>query len=270
MGGQALSTCGQIVRDHDRDRFLLSMFAPPETREALWALFAYNHELAKAREVVSDSTLGLIRLQWWREAVGCVYENKAQPENAIINALALAIKAHDLPRELFDTLAYAREFDLENVSPGNLEGLLNYADFTSTPLMKLAVKVTGDDPEMEPVYPVAVNYALAGILRAVPAHAGQGRCYLPEDLMVKHILTREKLFLFERQAGLPGLLAEIAAAQTIGVRPNNIFLKASSVLAGLYFKHLRARKYNIFDPQYALEPPFKALRLTLATKFITF
>ncbi len=270
MGGQALSTCGQIVRDHDPDRFLLSLFAPPERREALWALFAYNHELAKTREVVSDSTLGLIRLQWWREAVGCIYDNKPLPENAIVEALALAIKAHDLPRELFDTLAYAREFDLENVSPGNLEGLLNYADFTSTPLMKLAVQVTGDDPDMEPVYPVAVNYALAGILRAVPAHAGQGRCYLPEELMVKHIVTKEKLFLLERQAGLPGLIAEIASAQTKNIKPNNVFLRAAGVLAALYFRHLKARKYNILDPQYAFEPPFKALRLTLATKFSTY
>lgn len=246
------------------------MFAPPEAREDLWALFAYNHEIAKTREVVSDSTLGLIRLQWWRDALACIYENKTVPENEIVQALAGAIARHDLPRELFDTLAYAREFDLENVSPGNLEGLLNYADFTSTPLMNLAVKVTGSEPDMEPVYPIAVNYALAGILRAVPAHAGQGRCYLPEDLMVKHIVTKEKLFLFERQAGLPGLLAEIAGAQTLGVKPNNIFLKASAVLAGVYFRHLKARKYNILDPQYAMEPPFKALRLTLATKFITF
>ncbi|MCB1840797.1 MAG: squalene/phytoene synthase family protein [Rhodospirillales bacterium] len=270
MGEHSLSSCGQIVRDHDRDRFLLSMFAPPECREDLWALFAYNHELAKTREVVSDSTLGLIRLQWWRDAIASVYENKVVPDNEIVQGLSRAIKAHDLPREPFETLAYAREFDLENVSPGNLEGLLNYSDFTSTPLMKLAVKITGDDPDMEPVYPIAVNYALAGVLRAVPAHAGQGRCYLPEDLMVKHIVTKEKLFLFERQAGLPGLLAEIAEVHTRGIRPDNPFLKASGLLAEIYFRHLKARKYNIFDPQYALEPAFKVLRLTLGAKFIPF
>ena len=181
---KTLSYCGQIVRDYDPDRFLLSMFAPATVREDLWALFAFNHEIAKTREVVTETQLGLIRLQWWREAIAALYGEQTErgvPEHEVVRPLAEAIKRHNLPREHFDKLIYAREFDLEDVLPGNLEGLLNYADFTTTPLMKLAVQICGDDPEMELVQPVAVNYALMGILRAVPTHARQRRCYLPED-----------------------------------------------------------------------------------------
>ena len=50
-----ISYCGETVRKHDPDRFLLSMFAPPESREALWALYAFNHEIAKTREVVTET-----------------------------------------------------------------------------------------------------------------------------------------------------------------------------------------------------------------------
>ena len=32
-------------------------------------LYAFNHELARAREAVSEPPLALIRLQWWREVV---------------------------------------------------------------------------------------------------------------------------------------------------------------------------------------------------------
>ena len=32
-------------------------------------LYAFNHELARAREVASEPMLALIRLQWWREVV---------------------------------------------------------------------------------------------------------------------------------------------------------------------------------------------------------
>jgi phytoene synthase len=55
-----------LVRRHDPDRFLTSLFAPPAQRDALLTLYAFNHELARAREVISEPPLALIRLQWWR------------------------------------------------------------------------------------------------------------------------------------------------------------------------------------------------------------
>ncbi|MGD0108468.1 MAG: squalene/phytoene synthase family protein [Rhodopila sp.] len=58
-----------LVRRHDPDRFLTALFAPPERRHALLTLYAFNHELARAREVASEPALALIRLQWWREVV---------------------------------------------------------------------------------------------------------------------------------------------------------------------------------------------------------
>lgn len=58
-----------LVRRHDPDRFLCALFAPAGAREALFTLYAFNHELARAREAAREPTLALIRLQWWREVV---------------------------------------------------------------------------------------------------------------------------------------------------------------------------------------------------------
>src|SRR6202046_3794834 len=58
-----------LVRRHDPDRFLTALFAPPDRRDALLTLYAFNHELARAREVASEPPMALIRLQWWREVV---------------------------------------------------------------------------------------------------------------------------------------------------------------------------------------------------------
>lgn len=259
---QILSYCGQHVRENDPDRFLLSMFAPGDRRESLWALFAFNYEIAKTREVVSETQLGLIRLQWWRESIGKIYERGAVPDHEILKALAPAIKAYDLPRELFDTLVYAREFDLENVCPGTLDGLLSYADFTSAPLMTLALKICGDDPDMEPVAAVAVNYALAGILRSLPHNAAQRRCYLSEDLMKKHGVTLKGLFDLGRpEAGLPALVREVAGHFVSGIRPSSKFLAASQRLACIHMGQLRRNKYDPYARKMALSPAFKALRL---------
>ena len=53
MPSEPLSACAELVRRHDPDRFLTALFAPPAMRETLFVLYAVNHELARAREVVS-------------------------------------------------------------------------------------------------------------------------------------------------------------------------------------------------------------------------
>ena len=46
-----LSPMGDFARAHDPDRFLCALFAPADRREALFVLIAFNHELARAREL---------------------------------------------------------------------------------------------------------------------------------------------------------------------------------------------------------------------------
>lgn len=261
MTKAALSYCGQLVKEQDPDRFLLSMFAPADTREALWALFAFNHEIAKTREVVSETQLGLIRLQWWRDAIEGVYERDEVLEHEVLQALARSIQEYDLPRDLFDTLIYAREFDLEDVLPGNVEGLVNYADFTTTPLLKLAVKITGGDMDAEPVQPVAVNYALAGILRAVPFYAQQRRCYLPEDLLKKAGQRMDHLYEMKPVERLAEVVEAVAGQSVGGVRCENRFLSKSNRMAEIYLKQLKNVKFDAFSSKILVQPAFKTFRL---------
>lgn len=263
MPNKTRDYCADIVRQHDPDRYLLSFFAPPARRPALWALFAFNYEIAKTREIVTETQLGLIRLQWWREALGEIYAGKAPREHAVIAPLADAIQRYDLPQDLFETLIYAREFDLEDTLPSNLEGLLNYCDFTSAPLMHLALKIAGQDHEAEPVRQVAVNYALAGVLRSVPYFARARRCLLPEDLLKAHGQSVNKLYEYKRVENFPRIIEAVAAAHVTGLKPQGGLLKAAQALALIYFRQMKASGYDVFAPRMALEPPFKALRVLL-------
>ena len=70
---EAISDCAALVRRVDYDRYLTALFAPPPARERLFALYAFNHEIAKVRETVSEPMIGQIRLQWWREAIGGIH-----------------------------------------------------------------------------------------------------------------------------------------------------------------------------------------------------
>jgi len=257
------SYCMQVVKEHDPDRFLLSHFAPAEHRGALWALFAFNHEIAKTREVVSETQLGLIRLQWWREAIEEIYADGDVREHKVVEALAEVIQAYDLnnqdAREHFDALIYAREFDLEDVLPSDLEGTLHYVDYTSTPLMMLVAKVLG--ASSDPVQVVGSNYALAGILRATLSFAQQRRCYLPQDLMTEHDVYLNQLYALKEQGGLRSVVKAVADQFVDGVQCDDRYLKTSQKLSALYIKQLKRLDYNVFHPRANLPPAFKALRL---------
>ncbi|MCB1721307.1 MAG: squalene/phytoene synthase family protein [Rhodospirillales bacterium] len=256
-----VSYCGELVRKHDPDRFLLSMFAPAAVREDLWALFAFNYEIAKTREVVSETQLGLIRLQWWRERIAGIYDGEMTLGNEVLEALAGVIERYDLPQEHFDILLHAREFDLEGVLPGNVEGLVNYVDFTSTPLLKLALAVAGGDVQREPVQVVAVNAALVGVLRAVPFHARQRRCTLPEDLLQRAGQRLDHLYEFKPVEGLYEVIKTVLEQFVEGVSCENVLLRKQQKLAEIYMRQLKYCGYDVFHPKMAVVPAFKALRL---------
>src|ERR1700730_16489819 len=108
-GGPGLSPAAALVRRHDRDRFQTALFAPARDREALFALYAFNYEIARVRESVREPMLGQIRLQWWREAIATAYEGGAPRHHVVVEAITEAIRGCGLTRAHFDRLIDTRE-----------------------------------------------------------------------------------------------------------------------------------------------------------------
>ncbi len=253
MNDAGLTYSGALVRQHDHDRFLASLFVAADRRPALWALYAFNYEIARTREVVSDTTMGLIRLQWWHDAFAGIYAGREAAPHEILRDLAAAIGRHSLPQQAFENLLYAREFDLEDTPPENLQGLEHYADFTATPLLTLAAAIAGD--KAQDVAPVAKAYALAGILRAVPFHASQRRCYLPMD--PEALYAGDTAQLKETVKAV----AERAAILLAQARPQGRMARVVAAQARMRLKQLERLDFNILDTQIGGLPPFYALRL---------
>lgn len=67
--GEAYRHCEALVREHDKDRFLASLYAPAGRRPYLFALYAFALEIARVRNLAKEPMAGTIRLQWWLEAV---------------------------------------------------------------------------------------------------------------------------------------------------------------------------------------------------------
>lgn len=186
--------CAQIVRDGDRDRYLTALFAPPVLRQRLFALYAFNVEMARVAEVVSEPMLGEIRLQWWRESLDAIYgtgiDGATLRRHDITPALACVIADADLPRVTFDRMIDARVHDLEDAPFETVTSLEQYLRETGGGLMELAIRALcppGLVPEQGAIDDIAasgaVAYGLPGLVRAIGYHAAQGRCMMPRDMM---------------------------------------------------------------------------------------
>ncbi|MBC7799549.1 MAG: squalene/phytoene synthase family protein, partial [Gemmatimonadaceae bacterium] len=180
-----LSPCAEVVRRHDPDRFLCTLFAPPPGREALFTLYATNHELARAREAVSQPMLALIRLQWWREIA-----EGARRRHEVAGPLGDALDTGVLQASDVLTMIEGREAEAEPIA--DEAAFRSYIDVTAGCLAMAAGRVLGGaGPALGALRDLGAAYGVAGVLRSIPSLARQGRCLLPEALLATHGLSPE-------------------------------------------------------------------------------
>jgi 15-cis-phytoene synthase len=206
-----LGQCGHMneaiaafVRRNDPDRFLTALFAPPHKRDALLTLYAFNHEIARAREAVSEPPLALIRLQWWREVV-----EGARRRHEVADPLVAAIDSGELHRSDLLALIDAREVEAEPT----IETLAGWRDYLMAGAGGLAVAAArllgADNPEILRARGAA--YGAAGVLRSVPVLARQRRCLLPMDILAEHGLSPEAVIA---RPDVPLVLRQLANTAT--------------------------------------------------------
>ncbi len=187
-----LSATAALARACDPDRFLCALFAPVGRREALFALIAFNHELARAREAARNPVAALIRLQWWREAVEEAAAGRPARRHEVAAPLHAAITAGLLaPADLL-ALADAREAEAEEAGIPTEAAFAAYLRATAGGLAAAAGRLLGAPPALMPALERAgALYGLAGVLRSLPALARQGRCLLPRDRLAAAGLSAE-------------------------------------------------------------------------------
>ena len=258
----ALSPVGALSRASDYDRYLSALFAPAGSREALFALIAFNHEIARIPEAVSEPMLGRIRLQWWREVLDAAYAGEPTRRHEVAVPLAEAIKTCGLDRAPFEQLLDAREGDLEPDGHPDIASLECYAAATSGALAALMLQASGTvaEPALEAARQVGTAWALIGTLRAAPRSAAHGRVVLPADLLAKAGLTTEDVRAgraFDRFAAVAepvahraeGLVATARQSRRAVPRQGRGVLLIAR-LADLYLARLRRADWDPRNPRF--------------------
>jgi phytoene synthase len=202
--------CENVTRAADKDRFLAALFAPAERRGALFALYAFNSEIAGVRERAREPMPGEIRLQWWRDVL-----NGERPFEAAANPTAAAlldtVAQFKLPAEPLLALIEARAFDLYDGPMPTLDALKAYAHKTS--VFEHAARILGGD---HPAIAAAADhasiaYAITGLLRAFARHASRHQIYVPTDVLSRHGARAEDILAGCGTPALGAALAELRA-----------------------------------------------------------
>ncbi|NQW02079.1 MAG: squalene/phytoene synthase family protein [Rhodospirillales bacterium] len=208
----AFDYCIELVRDRDRDRYWCAMLAPAAYRNDLFALYAFNAEIAEIGISVSEPLIGQMRLRWWLDVLPGIYAG-SPPQQPVAVALSQTVGRRPLAQQRIEQFLEARQRDLDPAPPPHMRALLAYADATSGALLELSLAVMDktDPASLHAAHHLGIAWMLTGLIRSIPHQLQRGRSQLPTDLCAKHGFNRQALHDHGYQGKPPPGFIEVVA-----------------------------------------------------------
>jgi 15-cis-phytoene synthase len=209
-GKEAAGFCAELVRTHDFTRYVSTLFAPAEQRRALVALYAFNVEISRVHEQVSQPLPGEMRLQWWTDMLAGTSHGGVEG-NPVAAELMLAIRNWRLPVERLSRLIEEHQFDLYNDPMPSMAALEGYINDTSSALFSLAAGIAGRPSEA--VDHLARHAGLAQgmgrVIAALPLDASRRRLFVPQQVLESHGCGIEEVFAGKQTPKLRAALDQL-------------------------------------------------------------
>ncbi|KAE8148141.1 Squalene/phytoene synthase [Aspergillus avenaceus] len=245
--------CSDLLIKYDRPSYTLHTFIPRHAQTFYLALRALNVSLSMIPDTTSSYTIGLMRLQFWRDAVTKILAG-SPPKEPIAILLASAIAdLHErtqgrarISKGWLNRLINSREQTLTNDPYTNIAALESYAENTYSTLMYLTLSalpmasVTADHVASH----IGKAAGIAAVLRGLPlvafpppsshqssqpgAGAKQGAVMLPLEVMAQAGVKEEEVFRMGAEA--PGLRD---AVFTVATRASDHLITAQQMLSNL-------------------------------------
>lgn len=203
--------CAGLVHDTDHDAYLAALFAPAGKRAALFALYAFNIEVSRVRDLAREPMPGEIRLQWWRETISGIRADQAAA-NPVAAAFVETMARYELRSEFAAALIEAHRFDIYDEPMPTLNELQSYATATAGAVITFATQILIG--HARPIWADLLGEAgqvvvIASILGKLPHHAARRQLYLPIETLRRHGADPEDIFAMRATPELRGVLAEL-------------------------------------------------------------
>ncbi|KAI1378378.1 Squalene/phytoene synthase [Hypoxylon crocopeplum] len=138
---KARQYCAAQLKQSDYDSYLIRNLLPKSRQDVYDALRAFNLELVRLPELVSNPTIGQLRMQFWRDAINNTFAGKPPKEPImillykVISELAETGGAPSSIKFWLLRLINTREKYMDNRPFTNLASLEEYAENTYSTLM---------------------------------------------------------------------------------------------------------------------------------------
>lgn len=172
-----LIACAELVEKGDPDRFRAVMAAPVAARPLLFALYAFNIELARAPWASAESMIAEMRVQWWRDVGAELAQGGTVRRHYVATPLSRLLRP-DLAG-VIDAMCEARRWDIYREPFEDEAALETYLDATAGSLMWMAAASLSDADEAV-VRDVGFASGLASYFGAIPGLEAQKRVPLPD------------------------------------------------------------------------------------------
>jgi phytoene synthase len=209
---ESAAFCADLVRSHDFVRYASTLFVPSEARRALLAVYAFNVEISRVREQVSQPLPGEIRLQWWTDMLAGSGHGGVEG-NPVAAELLLAIRNFRLPIERLSRLIDEHQFDLYNDPMPTRAALEGYLNDTSSALLSLGAAIAGR--QSEDIEHLARHAGLAQgtaqVIATLPQDAVRRQLFVPLQLLQQHGSGMEEVFAGKQTPTLRAALDQLIA-----------------------------------------------------------
>jgi phytoene synthase len=261
------------ARRHDPDRYLCALLAPADRRDTVLGLLLFHHELAKVPDAVSQPMAGMIRYQWWRDAVEEIGQDREPRRHPVVLALADALRAGRVEAGALQALIDARERALDAVAAEDLPGLEVYVAQTAGALQAMTYRALGGSgaAEAEAARAIGTGFGLVGVVRAVAHEARARRQPLPPDLLRSASVATEEIAAARMSERLAGAIAAVldraealvAAGRKLAGRPRRGLMAAflPAALAAAQARRIRSLGYDPFRAAELARPAGAPLAL---------
>ena len=183
------------MRSHDFARYASTLFLPAVQRRALLAVYAFNVEISRVREQVSQPLPGEMRLQWWTDMLAGAGHGGVEG-NPVAAELLQAIGEFRLPVEPLSRLIEEHQFDLYNDPMPSMAALEGYVNDTSSALFSLGARIAAQpSDEIDHLARHAgLAQGMAQVIAALPLDAARRQLFVPLQLLQQHGSGMEEVF----------------------------------------------------------------------------
>ena len=204
---EAFKHCAALARKNARDQWLGALYAPAGSRDALFALACFDHEIRLARLRARDPNLAALRLAWWREAALGAGDPGAGGSPAAL-ALRAAIAAFTLPGEAIEAMLDARLTEIAPPVDFTLAAFAIYAAESEGARLRLASRIAAGARDLDDAEASAPAGLALGLARML-AGLSSGATLFPADVAKRHGATRADFDAMRASAGVVAASAEL-------------------------------------------------------------